>query len=134
MLVIAFLDYTTGKELSVWALYLVPIALASWWGGFRQGIQIAVGSCGLILLAGLLGGNPYTSVGYFLLQVFNRFTSFFLVAWLASHLFRKQMLESTLNAYEEYLDYLLVSPKPSQGGGVSGKHAGSANRHRKQEA
>ncbi len=114
MLAIALLDIATGREISVWGLYLLPIALASWWSGFRMGVQLSVFACVLILLTGMLGGNIFSSVGYFLLTIFNRFTAFFLVAWLASHLFRKQMLESTVHDYEEYLDQLLVSPDASK--------------------
>lgn len=44
--VIAGLDYLTGPELSVTIFYLVPIALAAWWGGFAQGILMAM-ACAL---------------------------------------------------------------------------------------
>jgi hypothetical protein len=111
MLGIAYLDYATGKYLAVWGLYLIPITLASWMGGFRAGILLSVVSCVLIFVAGILGGNMFPGTGYFLLGIFNRFTAFFMVSWLASHLFRKQMIESTLESYEECMDYLHASPK-----------------------
>ncbi len=39
---IALLDYWTGPELSFAIFYLVPIALAAWWGGFAQGILMSM--------------------------------------------------------------------------------------------
>ncbi|MBI2807858.1 MAG: diguanylate cyclase [Planctomycetes bacterium] len=40
--IIALLDLATGPELSFAIFYLVPIALAAWWGGFAQGILFSV--------------------------------------------------------------------------------------------
>ncbi len=40
----AALDYGTGPELSLAIFYLLPIAAAAWWGGFADGILLAVGS------------------------------------------------------------------------------------------
>jgi diguanylate cyclase (GGDEF)-like protein len=39
---IGLLDYATGPELSFAIFYLVPIALAAWWGGFAQGILMSM--------------------------------------------------------------------------------------------
>jgi len=41
VLVIGTLDFYTGPEISFAIFYLIPIALAAWWGGFAQGILIA---------------------------------------------------------------------------------------------
>ncbi len=109
---IAYLDYATGKYLSVWGLYLVPVGLASWIGGMRAGIVLSVASCALMYLVGIYGGHMFAGTGYFLLGILNRFLALLLVSWLASYLFRKQMLESTLKSYEECMDYLHASPKP----------------------
>ena len=111
MLGIAYLDYSTGKDVSVWGLYLVPVGIASWMGGLRVGILLSVLSCVLMFVAGIYGDNMFSSTGYFLLGIFNRFLALLLVSWLASYLFRKQMLESTLKSYEECMDHLHVSPK-----------------------
>jgi len=40
--VIGVLDYLTGPDLSFAIFYLVPIALGAWWGGFAQGILLAM--------------------------------------------------------------------------------------------
>lgn len=106
---IAWLDYATGKNLAVWALYLVPVGLAGWLAGFRFGLTLALLAALLILIAGLLGGNMFSGPGWFVLAIANRFLALVAVAWLASRLYQKQMLESTLHAYEECLDYLHAS-------------------------
>lgn len=111
MLGIAYLDYSTGKDLAVWGLYLIPVAMASWMGGIRAGILLSTVSCLLMYAAGIYGGTRFEGTGFFLLGIFNRFLALLLVSWLASYLFRKQMLESTLKSYEECMDYLHVSPR-----------------------
>lgn len=109
---IAYLDYSTGKYLAVWGLYLIPVGLASWMGGMGAGLLLSVMSCILMYVAGLYGGTMFDGTGHFLLGILNRFIALLLVSWLASYLFRRQMLESTLKSYEEYMDYMHASPKP----------------------
>src|SRR5512138_3358263 len=108
---VAYLDYATGKDLAVWGLYLVPVGLASWMGGIRAGLLLSAVSCVLMYVAGIYGGTRFDGMGFFLLGIFNRFLALMIVSWLASYLFRKQMLESTLESYEECMDYLHVSPR-----------------------
>lgn len=114
MLGVAYLDYSTGKDLAVWSLYLIPIALAGWLGGFRAGLALSLVSCALMFGVGMYAGNRFAGPGYFLLGIFNRLAAFLMIAWLASYLFRRQMLESTLRSYEECMDYLHVSPDRSK--------------------
>lgn len=39
---IGVLDFYSGSEMAFSIIYMVPIALAAWWGGFSQGILIAM--------------------------------------------------------------------------------------------
>lgn len=114
MLGIAYLDYSTGKDLAVWGLYLIPVALAGWMGGFRAGLALSLASCVLMFSVGMYAGNMFAGTVYFLLGILNRLIAFLMIAWLASYLFRRQMLESTLRSYEECMDYLHVSPDHSK--------------------
>lgn len=107
---IAWLDYATGKDLAVWALYLLPVGVVGWLMGFRSGFLLAFTAAVLIFVAGMLGGHRFSGYGWFLFAIANRFLALLAVAWLASRLYEKQMLESKLNAYEECLDYLHASP------------------------
>ncbi|MCA1978451.1 MAG: DUF4118 domain-containing protein [Thiobacillus sp.] len=121
MLGIAYLDYATDKNVVVWGLYLLPVGIASWLGGMRAGVALSLLGCVLMYVAGLYGGTRFDGTGYFLLGIFNRLLALLLVSWLASHLFRKQMLESTLESYEACFDYLHASPKSGakhEGGNV----------------
>lgn len=110
MLGIAYLDYATGKEIAVWALYLVPVGVAAWMAGPRAGFALAAASCALMFATGVLFGDAYSGFWFFLLALGNRAIALFAVAWLASRLFREQMLESTLHSYEACMDYYHVSP------------------------
>ncbi len=38
----ALLDYETGPALSLSVLYLIPVALCAWWGGFTHGMLLAL--------------------------------------------------------------------------------------------
>jgi diguanylate cyclase (GGDEF)-like protein len=40
----ALIDYATGPDLSFAVFYLVPIAIGAWWGGFADGILLALAS------------------------------------------------------------------------------------------
>lgn len=110
MLGVAYLDFSTGKDLAVWGLYLIPVAAAGWMGGFRAGGILVALACVLMFAVGIYGGNAFANEWYFLLRIFNRLIALLMVAWLASYLFRRQMLESTLRSYEECMDYLQVPP------------------------
>lgn len=78
---IAYLDYLTGKDVAVWGLYLAPVGVAGWMGGFRAGALLSAVACGLMFIDGLAGGYAFSGMGYFL---------------LASRLYRKQMLKSAM--------------------------------------
>jgi hypothetical protein len=120
MLGIAYLDYSTGKDLAVWGLYLIPVAIASWMGGFRAGLVLSLLSCVFMFVAGIYGGTMFAGSGFFLLGILNRLIALLMVSWLASYLFRRQMLESTLRSYEECMDYLHVSPRQGNDRGDEG--------------
>ena len=110
---IAWLDYATGKELMVWSLYLLPVGVASWMQGVRAGVVLSLLACTLIFSVGLLDGHSFSSLAYFLVAIANRLQAMLMVSWLASRLCRKQMLEQTLQSYEETMDYYHLSPQAS---------------------
>jgi diguanylate cyclase (GGDEF)-like protein len=39
---VGLIDYATGPELSVSPFYLVPVAVAAWWGGFAHAILVSL--------------------------------------------------------------------------------------------
>jgi signal transduction histidine kinase len=63
-LLMGWLDYITGWELSLFIFYAVPIFLAVWWAGTRAGLFIAVIS-GVLWWFANQSEQPYeTQVGY----------------------------------------------------------------------
>ncbi|HTN93619.1 MAG TPA: diguanylate cyclase [Gallionella sp.] len=68
VLIIASLDFLTGYEVSVSVLYLVPVAVASWYAGRRASILIAVFSCSGWFAADIATGHPYS---YMIIPVWN---------------------------------------------------------------
>src|SRR5262249_8957587 len=40
--VVALLDYVTGPQLSFSLFYLGPVLACAWWGGFAQGVLVAL--------------------------------------------------------------------------------------------
>jgi signal transduction histidine kinase len=63
-LVIGWLDYITGFEVTMFVFYGIPIFLAVWWAGYRVGLFIALLS-GVIWWLANMNTNPYeTQLGY----------------------------------------------------------------------
>ncbi len=48
---VAWLDFVTGRDLSVTVFYLVGVAVAAWWGGRWPGVAVAAVAAGSWLLA-----------------------------------------------------------------------------------
>jgi len=59
-LVVAWVDYETGTEISVSVFYLIPIALVAWFASMGMGILVAFICAGLWLSADILGGHKYS--------------------------------------------------------------------------
>ncbi len=80
--IIGYVDYITGYQRPLIALYALPIALAVWKFSLVAGIAQAV-LCTLIWGgADILAGHPYTDTGAFALSVANCFVFFVAVALL----------------------------------------------------
>src|SRR5437016_5853507 len=56
--ILAYLDYLTGYEQSLLLFYLVPIALATWFGGLVYGLIFSVLSVGVWVISDLVAGIP----------------------------------------------------------------------------
>jgi signal transduction histidine kinase len=63
-LLMAWLDYETGWEVSLFIFYAVPIVMAVWWAGPKSGIVMVIFS-GVVWWVANHGSHPYeTSFGY----------------------------------------------------------------------
>jgi hypothetical protein len=90
MLLIAALDVAAGKQVSPWALYLLPIIAAAGLFGRRTALALATMAVGLIALTAAVAGHPFASWAFFAASLANRAICLFACAWLASQFFRAQ--------------------------------------------
>ncbi len=80
--VIAAIDLVTGYELSISIFYLIAVALATWYAGFRQGMLLSIVSAITWLVADITAGHPYTQAFIPLWNAGVRFLFFIVIARL----------------------------------------------------
>jgi GGDEF domain-containing protein len=83
---IGALDWSTGYEVSLLALYLLPPALAGWYAGRRWAIATAVLGAATWLAADLLAGHPYSHLAIPYWNAVARLAIFGAFGWLAGEL------------------------------------------------
>lgn len=76
------LDYSAGREVNLWLLYIVPIALGTFAIGQRCGIVLSCLAGALLFLNGYLVGNPYTSGTAFVVDRASNLLAYLLIASL----------------------------------------------------
>ena len=76
------LDYSAGRDLSLWLLYIVPIALGTFAMGPRCGIVLSCLAGTLLFLNGYLLGNPYASTVAFVVDRASDVLAYLLIAGL----------------------------------------------------
>lgn len=60
ILIFGLIDHVTGYDLSFSIFYVVPVAVASWYGNRNRGLAIALASAAVWLAVDLAAGHPYT--------------------------------------------------------------------------
>src|SRR5450631_1855635 len=65
LLVIGWLDYITGYEFGFFIFYFIPVAIAAWYCGFKDGNYIAIASAICWYLSDKLTNHPYSNA-YFI--------------------------------------------------------------------
>ncbi|WP_432822963.1 GGDEF domain-containing protein [Trichloromonas sp.] len=73
---LAAIDYATGYEASFSIFYLVPTALATWYGGKRQGVLLSIVSATVWFIADKTAGHQYSLAFIPLWNAFVRFLFF----------------------------------------------------------
>ncbi len=97
------LDFLTGYEFGFFIFYFIPVAIAAWYGGRKEGILMAI-MCGIFwYLADRLTHHPY-SHPYFIYWE----TSMRLVSFLTTSLTLSRIRDLVLNE-EQLLQELLVT-------------------------
>lgn len=83
-LAVAVIDYLIGKSVSLWALYLVPVGLASWHFGLRQGWMAALLAEVWVFSLDHLLGSPYETYIAWYTGLFTECILFFATALLVA--------------------------------------------------
>jgi hypothetical protein len=76
LLLIGWLDYITGYELGFFIFYFIPVAIAAWYCGYRDGICIAVASAVCWYFSDRLTHHPYSRAYFIYWEMFIRLISF----------------------------------------------------------
>ncbi len=71
MVSIAIYDFLAGREISLWVLYVVSIAVVSWHKGAKAGAATSGLAVVLLSVVGALTGHPYSSDLYCYIATFS---------------------------------------------------------------
>lgn len=102
---VAGLDYATGSQFEVAALYVAAIMYAAWSGGRTCGLAAAALATAAIVVLGLVQGSPYSSFLYFAINVVNKALIAVAVAFVVARARQDHML-ATENARTDPLTRL----------------------------
>jgi diguanylate cyclase (GGDEF)-like protein len=96
---IAVVDYATGYDVSVSIFYLMPVAMAAWYGGRFPNVLLSALACASWFVADILAGHPYNNLAHPLWETLIRFGFFLangsLLVALRSSLARQSELART---------------------------------------
>jgi serine phosphatase RsbU (regulator of sigma subunit) len=107
-----FLDYATGPELSLFIFYVVPVVLVVWFVGRQAALALSVIAAAAWFLADFLEGRVYAHPAIPLWNVAEKLIFFVLVVQVISTL--KAALEREKLVRQEFLERELVLAKQVQ--------------------
>lgn len=93
-LAMVVIDFRGGQDVSPWALYLAPVALAAWFERRAVAVLLAVALSATVVVRALVIGHPFESVEGLVVAMANRSISLLAVALLISQL---RLLNDRLN-------------------------------------
>lgn len=96
MVVIAYADYATGYELSLFALYSIPIGFATWHFGGRVGLITALVATILWGWADVASGHVYRAQWLFYTGIGNRLVLYCIVVACVRYMVRNLDLHARL--------------------------------------
>ena len=98
LLLIGWLDYITGYELGFFIFYFVPVAIAAWYCGSKDGIGIGIASAVCWYLSDRLTHHPYSNAYFIYWEMFMRLISFLTTAMTLSKIRKLVLNEERLIA------------------------------------
>ena len=84
LLLIGWLDYITGYEFGFFIFYFIPVAIAAWYCGLKDGICVAVASAVCWYLSDRLTHHSYSHAYFVYWEMFMRLISFLTTAMTLS--------------------------------------------------
>ncbi len=94
------IDYVTGYEVSVFLLYVVPVALSTRFFGVYMGVGMALVSAAVWMAVDHLTGHQYSHAWIWYVNAANRMICFVLAVWAISYFeSRQQRLKQRLSAF-----------------------------------
>jgi hypothetical protein len=76
LLALGWLDFVTGYEFGFFIFYFIPVAIAAWYGGRKQGISMAVSAAVCWFISDKLTSHPYSRAYFVYWETFMRLASF----------------------------------------------------------
>ena len=76
LVLIGWLDYITGYEIGFFIFYFIPVAIAAWYCGPKDGIRIAIASAVCWYFSDRLARHPYSRAYFIYWEMFIRLISF----------------------------------------------------------
>jgi hypothetical protein len=80
---IGALDCAMGRNISLWFVYVLPIAMAAAIGGLRAGLAFSVLAASLLIAVGLGTGHRFPSAEFFYFDVFGDLFVYLIIVALA---------------------------------------------------
>ena len=80
---IGVLDCAVGRDISLWFVYVLPIAMAAAIGGLRAGLAFSVLAASLLIAVGLSTGHRFPAPEFFYFDVFGDLFAYLIVVALA---------------------------------------------------
>lgn len=80
---IGALDCAVGRDISLWFVYVLPIAMAAAIGGLRAGLAFSALAASLLIAVGLATGHRFPSAEFFYFDVFGDLFAYLIVVALA---------------------------------------------------
>jgi K+-sensing histidine kinase KdpD len=127
LMILCLLDYVTGYEFGFFIFYFIPVAMAAWYGGRKEGIAMAL-MCGICwYIADRLTHHPYSHAYFIYWETFMRLLSFLTTSLTISRirmlvLNEEQLLTQLLSAQDELNRYrqsnISVKEHPHSGGKI----------------
>jgi hypothetical protein len=98
LLLIGWLDNVTGYEFGFFIFYFIPVAIAAWYCGIKDGIFNAVASAVCWYVSDRLTHHPYSHAYFIYWEMFMRLISFLTTAMTLSKIRNMVLNEERLIA------------------------------------